>query len=200
MRTFAQKQNLSQWKETSDLARRNTLTSRPIHHSHPIMRMQRTLGNQALQRLLQAELDDLEARSSINEVTSFAHDFNQISVSPKSQVALHDNSSGSPAEILRAQVLIGNRQFQQFFDGKPEKGGKKKPEPKELPRREPCDNKCGISVGELGNTECELDLKSGLPTGKVKKEVFDKNPCTQPCVEVHEDAHAKKIAPICAAT
>ena len=200
MRTFAQKQNLSQWQETSDLARRNTVTSRPIHHSHPIMRMQRTLGNQALQRLLQAELDALEARSSINEATRFAHDFNQISASPKSQVALHDNSSGSPAEILRAQALLGNRQFQRFFDGKPEKGGKKKPEPKEPPRREPCDNKCGISLGELGNTECELDLKSGLLTGKVKKEVFDKNPCTQPCVEVHEDAHAKKIAPICAAT
>ena len=36
-------------------------------------------------------------------------------------------------------------------------------------------------------------------TGKVTKEVFDKNPCTQPCVEVHEGVHAKKIAPICAA-
>jgi hypothetical protein len=94
------------------------------------MRMQRALGNQALQRLLQAELDDLEASSGINEATRFAHDFNQISASPKSQVALHDNSSGSPAEILRAQALLGNRQLQRFFDGKPEKGGKKKPEPK----------------------------------------------------------------------
>jgi hypothetical protein len=199
MRTFAQKQNLSQGQATSDLARRNTATSRPIHHSHLIMHLQRTLGNQAVQRLLQAKPNDLEARSSINEVTRFAHDLSQIPVFHKSPAVLHDNSSGSPAEMLRAQVLLGNRQFQQFFEGKPKKGGEKKPEPEKPPSREPCDNKCGISVGELGNTECELDLKSGLLTGKVTKEVFDKNPCTRPCVEVHEDAHAKKVAPVCTA-
>jgi hypothetical protein len=75
----------------------------------------------------------------------------------------------------------------------------KKPEPEKPPSREPCDNKCGTSGGPYGSTECELDLKSGLLTGKVTKEVFDKNPCTRPCVKVHEDVHAKKIAPICTA-
>lgn len=199
MRAFAQKQNLSQGQATSDLARRNTATSRSAHHLPPIMHLQRTLGNQAVQWLLQAKPDDLEVRSSINGVTRFAHDFSQIPVFHKSPAVLHDNSSGSPAEMLRAQVLLGNRPFQQFFEGKPKKGEKKKPEPDKPPSRELCDNKCGISVGELGNTECELDLKSGLLTGKVTKEVFDKNPCTRPCVEVHEDAHAKKIAPICTA-
>jgi hypothetical protein len=99
----------------------------------------------------------------------------------------------------QVQVLPGNRQFQQFLEGKPKKEEKKKPEPENPPSREPCDNKCGTSGGPYGNTECELDLKSGLLTGKVTKEVFDKNPCTRPCVEVHEDAHAKKIAPICTA-
>lgn len=199
MRTFAQKQILSQGTATSDLARRNTATSRPIHHSHLIMYLQRTLGNQAVQRLLQAKPNGLEARSSTNEVTRFAHDFSQIPVFHKSAAVLHDNSSGAPAEMLRAQVLLGKQQFQHFFEGKPKKGEKKKPEPKKPPSREPCDNKCGISVGELGNTECELDLKSGLLTGKVTKEVFDKSPCTRPCVEVHEDDHAKLIAPVCTA-
>ena len=86
---------------------------------------------------------------------------------------------------------------QQFFDGNAKKGEAKKPEAQKPPSREPCDNKCGTSVGSLGNTECEIDLKSGLLTGKVTKQVFDKDPCTKPCVEVHEDAHAKKIAPVC---
>lgn len=163
MPTFAQRQNLSQGKATSDLARRNTVTSRPIHHSHPILHLQSTLGNQAVQRLLQAKRGDLQARSRMNQVPRFASD------------------------------------FQQFFDGKPKQETKKKPEPEKLPSREPCDNKCGISGGPFGNTECEIDLKpGGTITGKVTKEVFDKNPCTQPCVEVHEDVHAKKIAPICA--
>jgi len=82
-----------------------------------------------------------------------------------------------------------------FFDNKPE-APKKTPEPV---NRESCDNKCG-SGAEYGNTECAFDLKSGLLTGKVTVEVFDKNPCTQPCVEVHERTHEKKIAPICAAS
>ena len=56
-----------------------------------------------------------------------------------------------------------------------------------------------INRSPVGRGECELDLKSGLLTGKVTKEVFDKNPCTRPCVEVHEGVHAKKIAPICTA-
>jgi hypothetical protein len=103
-----------------------------------------------------------------------------------------------PNLIMRLQHSLGNqvvsRQFRQFFDGKPQK------ETEKSKSRETCDNKCGSSAGELGNTECELDLKSGLLTGKVTKEVKDKNPCTRPCVEVHEDTHAKKIAPVCAAT
>jgi hypothetical protein len=101
--------------------------------------------------------------------------------------------------MLPVQVLLGNRQFQQFFDGKPKKGGEKKSEPKQPPSREPCDNKCGTSITS-GNTECEVDLTSGFLTGKVTKEVFDKNPCTRTCVEVHEGNHAKKIAPICTDT
>jgi len=117
------------------------------------------LGNQAVQRLLQAKSDGPEASSGSKEVTRFG----------------------------------------QFLEDKPKKEEKKKPEPENPPSREPCDNKCGTSGGPYGNTECELDLKSGLLTGKVTKEVFDKNPCTRPCVEVHEGVHAKKIAPICTA-
>jgi hypothetical protein len=62
--------------------------------------------------------------------------------------------------------------------------------------REACDEKCG-KAGPFGSTECEISLKTGLPTGKVTKEIFDKNPCTRPCVEVHESTHAKNIMPIC---
>ena len=127
MRAFAH-QNLFQRRTTLCPARRNKTT--------PRQRLQHSLGNKAVHRLLQPS--------------------------------------------------------RQFFDGKPTK--------EKRTNREPCDNKCGTSAGELGSTECELDLKSGLLTGKVSKEVKDKNSCTQPCVEVHEEAHAKKIAPTCSAT
>lgn len=199
MRIFVQKQIQPQKQVSASLARSNKSTSGPNHHSHPIMHLQRTLGNQAVQRLLQAKFDDPEASSSSKEVTHFGHDFSQMPVFHKLPAVLHDNSSGPHAEMLRVQVLLGNRQFQQFFEGKPKKGGEKKPGPQKPPSRGPCDNKCGTSGGPYGNTECELDLKSGLLTGKVTKEIFDKNPCTRPCVEAHEGVHAKKIAPKCTA-
>ena len=65
-------------------------------------------------------------------------------------------------------------------------------------KREACDQKCGTVEGTLGNTECELNLKSGFPTRKVVKEIFDKNPCTRPCVDEHESVHVKHLTPICA--
>lgn len=117
----------------------------------------------------------------------------------------------APHPHLHFQRTIGNQavlrllrpkspgQSHRFYDDKP-KGGSKKSESEKPPSRDPCDNKCGTSGGPNGSTECEIDLKSGLLTGKVTKEVFDKNSCTRPCVELHEGVHAKKIGPICAAS
>lgn len=160
------------------------------------MDVQQARGNHAVRRFLQTEF---EASSSSKEETRFGHDFSRMAVFPRSPVLLHDNSSGPHTAMLRVQGLLGNRQCQPLFDGKPPKGGEKRPAPQKPPSREPCDKKCGTSGGPYGNTECELDLTSGLLTGKVTQEVFDKNPCTRPCVDVHEGVHAKRIAPVCAA-
>lgn len=48
MRTFAQKQNQPQKPVSSSLARSNTGTSGPQHHTNPLLRVQRTIGNQAV--------------------------------------------------------------------------------------------------------------------------------------------------------
>lgn len=141
--------------------------------SCPILRLQRPPGHQA---------HPTGAGSNSQESTRFGHDFSQMPV--------FHWSEASP----------GNRQSPRFFDDKPKKQGGKNPEPQTPPSREPCDTKCGTGGGPYGSTECEIDLKTGLPNGKVAKEVYDKNPCTRPCVEVHEDVHAKKLKPLCAAT
>ena len=156
MRIHAPIQRQPQRKASSDISRSNAKSVSTNHAVHSILYLQRTIGNQAVQRLLQAR-----------------------------------------------SIPVGNAQLPHFFDGKPKKEEPKKPPPEKgkPPSREPCDNKCGISGGPFGNTECELDLTgSGVLTGKVKKEVFDTNPCTRPCVEVHEGVHAKMIAPICTDT
>ena len=158
MQMFAQKQPQAHDRGSAIVVRSGTPTH-TMRHVHPLLRLPRTIGNRAVQRVLQASSEE------------------------------------------RIHRLLG----QPFFDGTRRAGDKnpetKKPEkaPEKAPDRGPCDVKCGAAGGPFGNTECELDLKSGLLTGRVTKEVFDKNPCTQPCVEVHEGVHAKKIAPICAA-
>jgi hypothetical protein len=112
--------------------------------------------------------------------------------------------SGRPQTNRTCAACEVEEKTQRLFEGRPKVGEKTKPEkkksePERVPSREPCDKKCGTG-GPWGNTECELDTKSGLLTGRVTKEVFDKNPCTLPCVEIHEGVHARKIAPNCAAT
>ena|ERR1700752_2189140 len=149
MRTLEQKRNQLHRQVSSSYSRSNKSTAESNHHSDAITYLQRTLGNQGVQRLL--------------------------------------------------------RPVPRFLDGKSKKDEEKKSapakkSPEKPPGREACDNKCGTGGGPYGNTECEIDLQSGLLTGKVTKEIFDTNPCTRPCVEVHEDVHAKKITPICTAT
>src|SRR5215204_4699255 len=50
-----------------------------------VLQLQRTIGNQAVRRLLlQVKPADLEAYSSTKEITHFAHDLSQIPVQAKS--------------------------------------------------------------------------------------------------------------------
>jgi len=72
-------------------------------HAHPILHLQRTLGNQAVPRLLQAKPDDLEARSSTKEVTRFAHDFSQIHVHTKSPASVQAKLTVSPPRDIYEQ-------------------------------------------------------------------------------------------------
>jgi hypothetical protein len=99
--------------------------------AHPILHLQRTIGNQAVQRLLrQAKPDDLEARSGNKEVT---HDFSQILVHPKSpanvQAKLRVSAPGDiyeqEADSVSEQVMrIPDLQLQRACAG----GGKSEEE------------------------------------------------------------------------
>ena len=88
MRAFAQAENLARKRASLSITKSSTLPPAASHQAHFILHLQRTIGNQAVQRLLQAEPDDLEARSSINEVTRSTHDLSQIPVHPKSLASL----------------------------------------------------------------------------------------------------------------
>jgi hypothetical protein len=52
--------------------------SRQSREVRSILRLQRTIGNQAVLRLLQPNIEDSEASSASNESTGFTHDFSRI--------------------------------------------------------------------------------------------------------------------------
>jgi hypothetical protein len=48
-----------------------------------------------------------------------------------------------------------------------------------------------------GSTDCEVDERTGTPTGKVTQRIDETNPCTRPCVEKHEAVHVKQLRTFC---
>lgn len=84
MRTFAEKTKATHQTKSA----KPTIFGR-AHFGHnreviSILRLQRAVGNQALQRLLQNNADELVVDSTITASPRFAHDFSRISVHPKS--------------------------------------------------------------------------------------------------------------------
>jgi hypothetical protein len=47
-----------------------------------------------------------------------------------------------------------------------------------------------------GDTDCVLD-SNGVPTGKILVNIEETNPCTRPCVELHENVHVKQLTTFC---
>jgi hypothetical protein len=48
-----------------------------------------------------------------------------------------------------------------------------------------------------GSTDCEVDERTGTPTGKVTQRIDETNPCTRPCVAQHEAVHVKQLKSLC---
>lgn len=88
MRAFSPKQNQPREQISCSLVRSNTATSGPIHHTHPIPHLQRTIGSQAGQPLLMANADELEESPPSTTSPNFAHDFSRIPVSAKAPLKI----------------------------------------------------------------------------------------------------------------
>ncbi len=82
MRTFAQKQNQPQKPESSSLARPNMATLGPDHREHPILHLQRTIGNQAVLRMLQTHAEEPDIGWTAAASPRFGHDFSRIPIHP----------------------------------------------------------------------------------------------------------------------
>ena len=65
MRTFVQKQNEPEQQASRNLTRSSRVSLTTSHPTHPILQLQRTIGNQAVERLLQAKSNGPGAGSGI---------------------------------------------------------------------------------------------------------------------------------------
>ena len=80
MQTFTLKQNQPQKPVSSGLARSNIVRPAPEHCDHPILHLQRTIGNQAVQRVLQTNAEDLKAGLTGTAAPRLGHDFSRIPI------------------------------------------------------------------------------------------------------------------------
>jgi len=103
MLTSAQKQNQPQEPVSSSAARSKTPTRRSDHHEHLILHLQRTIGNQAVQRLLQPNAEEFKAGSANPAAPRYSHDFSRIPVHAQGPVKMQPKLAISTPEDIHEQ-------------------------------------------------------------------------------------------------
>lgn len=88
MKAHAEKQSKPQQPASHNITRSGAKPLATSHVVHPLLHLQRMIGNQAVQRLLQPNADALEADSVASAKTRFAPDFSRIPVSREASVKL----------------------------------------------------------------------------------------------------------------
>jgi len=245
-------------KRNSPLRIQRTKSSQPIKSpADRILFLQRTIGNQAVQRLiksgtLQAKLrigqpgdkyeqeadrvadavmrmpepglqrqvepeeeeETLQTKPFAGQITPLVQVQRQEEPEEEEETLQAKATSGCISEVnsnLESHILSlkgGGQPLPESARASIKKSVKEKQSKKKLQKKQTrpqstkgrarmleCQKKCGGS--ELGNTECEIDLNTGLPSGKVIYEIFDKSLCTGPCINVHEIVHSNDIRGIC---
>ena len=98
MRTFAQKQNQPQKQVSPGLARSNTSAPGLHHRADLILDLQRTIGNQAVQRILQTNVEELKARLTGPASPRFGNDFSRIPIHPHAVETVQTNPVNNQPE------------------------------------------------------------------------------------------------------
>lgn len=84
MRTFAQKPKSMQQTESAESTKRGRTLSGQSHEVNSILHLQRTIGNQAVKRLLQAETEDFKENPASGTSFRLTYDFSRIPVHTRS--------------------------------------------------------------------------------------------------------------------
>jgi Domain of unknown function (DUF4157) len=105
MRTFAQKQNQPHKPVSSSLARPNWATNGPDHREHPLVHLQRTIGNQAVLRRLQTNAQELRPGLTGTASPRFEHDVSRIPVHAQAPITMQPKLAVStPGDIYEQEA------------------------------------------------------------------------------------------------
>lgn len=111
MQTVAQKQNQPQKPAAFSLAPSNAAMLELHHHADPIPHLQRTIGDQALQRMLKTNAEEPKVGSTSTASPRFRHDFSRIPLNPpiagKIQTKLAINRAGDEFEQEADRISEG---------------------------------------------------------------------------------------------
>ena len=105
MRTFAQKPKATQQNTSAKSPMPDRTHLGQSREVNSILYLQRTIGNQAVQKLLQAEPDGHEAVSDATASGRFGHDFSQIPVHAKASVKIQPKLAvNTPGDIYEQEA------------------------------------------------------------------------------------------------
>jgi len=105
MRTFAQKPKATQQNTSAKSPMPGRTHLGQSREVNSILYLQRTIGNQAVQKLLQAEPDGHEAVSDATASGRFGHDFSQIPVHAKASVKIQPKLAvNTPGDIYEQEA------------------------------------------------------------------------------------------------
>lgn len=108
MHTFARRQNQPQHQSADGPARPHMAGRGPSRHEHPLLRLQRTIGNRAVLRLLRAHAEGLDAEPAASASTHPAHDSGPTpSVAARAKLAVGEpgDEYEQEADRVSAQVM-----------------------------------------------------------------------------------------------
>lgn len=105
MHIFAQKQKPKQQAKTVSSSTHSRPWSSQSQAVQSILYLQRTIGNQSVQRLLKSNSEELNAASTVTESTRFAHDFSRIPIFSSSPVQIQPKLMvNTPGDIYEQEA------------------------------------------------------------------------------------------------
>jgi hypothetical protein len=104
MRTFVHKQKPTQQTKSSNSARSGRAFSAQSREVRSTLHLQRTMGNHAVQRLVQSNAEELHAESATPASTRFGHNFSRIPIFSPSPVQVHPKPKVRNFETLDQRI------------------------------------------------------------------------------------------------